>query len=147
VLAKRWYKRMDTTAAQQPPSAGTNPTGNLRLSQETFAIDHKIYFRDVFFGGYAWAPRPKDPRFEDLTVGMDVIIDGTAYGTTDVRISHAPHRISGQGNVPTVLHWGRRLGPILKATNYTGYYTNLERWSDGSIRLIISKRPSGPFAY
>ena len=69
-VVKRWFKEMDGTAAQQPPSPSSNPTGNLRLSQEAFAIDHKKYFREVFF------------NVAVLSIVLLVAAAGTALGST-----------------------------------------------------------------
>lgn len=101
---KRWYKQMDGTAAQHPPSAASNPTGNLRLSQEIFPIDHRTYFLSVFFGGLIWRPVANKSTEYEVWVPMDVEVDGDYLGEINIRISHDPNRISGQGNVPTVLH-------------------------------------------
>jgi hypothetical protein len=145
-VTKRWFKLLDGTAAQQPPGAKTNPTGNLRLSQEDFAIDHTKYFRQVFFAGLAWNPRPKDPRFDTVHVPMSVSLDGVPQGVMDFEISHAPHRLSGQGNVTTVLHW-KPLSATLRATSYVGRFVTLERRDDGTFALTIDKKPMGGFVY
>ncbi|RHA40990.1 phospholipase D-like domain-containing protein [Cellulomonas rhizosphaerae] len=144
---RRWFKRMDGTAAQKPPSPASKPTGNLRLSQEDFAIDHTRYFRQVFFGGEVWTARASDPRFEDLTVPMTVVVDGVALGTVDVKVSHAEHRISDQGNVPTVLHWGAKVGQVLRQGNYVGSTVTLEHSAGGQYRLTIGNNPTGPFSF
>lgn len=143
----RWFKKMDGTAAQKPPSPASKPTGNLRLSQEEFAIDHTRYFRQVFFGDEIWTARPSDPRFEDLTVPMTVVVDGRDLGAVDIRLSHAEHRISHQGNVPTVLHWGATVGQMLRQGNYVGRTVTLERLAGGSYSLTIGSSPTGPFIF
>ena len=145
--AHRWFKVMDGTAAQRPPSAASKPTGNLRLSQEHFAIDHTRYFRRVFFGDETWTSRPSDPRFEDSTVPMHVEVDGDYLGVIDMRVSHAEHRISGQGNVPTVLHWGDQVGPLMRAGDFVGRTVTLERSGSGAFRLTIDHSPTGPFVF
>lgn len=146
-IARRWFKRMDGTAAQKPPSPASNPTGNLRLSQEDFAIDHTRYFRQVFFGAEAWSPRASDSRFEDLTVPMKVVVDGADLGVIDMKVSHAEHRISGQGNVPTLLHWGTRVGQILREGDYVGSTVTLEHLVSGEYLLTIGPDPVGPFLF
>lgn len=146
-VSHRWFKRMDGTAAQKPPSPASKPTGNLRLSQEDFAIDHTRYFRHVFFGGEAWTPRASDGRFEDLTVPVAVVVDGVDHGTVDLRVSHAEHRISDQGNVPTVLHWGATLGQLLRQGNFVGSTVTLEEVAGAGYRLTIGPNPTGPFVF
>ncbi len=69
-------------------------------------------------------------------VPMDVTVAGAHLGTIDLRIDHAPHREAGQGNVPTILHWGTNLGALLKATNYTGRTVELSR-SPAGFKLEI----------
>lgn len=115
-VVRRWFKEMDRSAAQQPANPNTNPTGNLRLSAEGFAIDHTTYFRTQMFGSATWTPRPARPTFEDVNVVVDVVLNGVSQGTQALRISHSPDRISGQGNVATVLHWGPTLSAFLRAT-------------------------------
>jgi hypothetical protein len=58
-VAKRWFKHMNRSDAQQTPS-GTNPTRVLRSSQEEFAIDWTRYFVDVFFGQLEWTPSSRN---------------------------------------------------------------------------------------
>jgi hypothetical protein len=143
---KRWYKRMDGTAAQQPRGAGTNPTGNLRLSQEDFSIDHTTYFREVLLGGLDWRPAVRVAGMEELWVVMETVVAGDYLGPVNLRISHLPSRISNQGNVPTVLHWGD-LGPRMRSNNYVGLYVTLERGAMDKFNLTISDHPTGPFQY
>jgi hypothetical protein len=77
---------------------------------------------------------------------MEVEADGDYLGDINIRISHDPNRISGQGNVPTVLHWGD-LGARLRQNNYIGKYVSLERSSNDRFLLVISDDPRGPFTY
>lgn len=143
-VQRRWVKQMDHTAAQQVKSANSNPTGNLRLSQEEAAIDHKHYFRDDFFGGLPWAPTHGKDSEQEVVVGFRTWMDGVDFGIRDLRLSHDPRRISGQGNVPTILHWGV-LGRVLRETNYIGFFVSIERTVEGEYNLIISQAPRGDF--
>lgn len=141
-VQRRWIKKLDNTAAQQVKSAGSKKTGVLRLSQGTAEIDHKVYFRDDFFGGLPWTPTEGKDTEQEVEVGFRVWIDGDDLGVQYLRLSHDPHRISGQGNVPTNLHWGV-LGRTLRQTNYIGQYVSLERTTDNEYNLIISSMPRG----
>lgn len=143
-IQRRWVKELDHTAAQQVKSAKSNPTGNLRLSQEDAPIDHKVYFRDDFFGGLPWTPTEGKESEQEVKVGFRTWIDGGDFGVQDLRVSHDPGRISGQGNVPTVIHWGV-LSQVLRETNYIGYYVSLERTDDRDYNLVISKKPRGDY--
>lgn len=143
-VVRRWFKEMDNTAAQQVKSASSNPTGNLRLSQEEAAINHKVYFRDDFFGGLPWTPSDGKATEQEVVVRFHVWIDGQDHGEQDLRLSHDPRRIAGQGNVPTVLHWGP-LSPVLRSTNFIDFNVSLERLVGGRFNLVISRAPRGDY--
>lgn len=141
-IQRRWVKQLDNTAAQQVRSPASNPTGNLRLSQEHAAIDHKTYFREDFFGDMPWAPTDGKDTEQEVVVGFRTWIDGTDLGIQEIRLSHDPRRIAGQGNVPTVLHWGP-LSPVLRVNNYVGMFVSIERTNEGDHNLVISSTPRG----
>ncbi|WP_280476839.1 phospholipase D family protein [Nocardia farcinica] len=143
-VQRRWVKELDHTAAQQVKSARSNPTGNLRLSQENAAVDHKHYFRYDFFGGLPWAPTEGKQSEQEVIVGFRTWIDGQDLGVQDLRLSHDPRRVSGQGNVPTVLHWGT-LGSVMRSTNYIGFFVSIERTVDGGYNLVVSQQPRGDY--
>lgn len=143
-VQRRWYKELGPSDAQHPPKAESKTTGNLRLSQGRAPINHRRYFREDFFGGLPWSPAEGKPSLQEVVVGFHTWIDGDDLGIQELRVSHAPHRIAGQNNVPTVLHWGV-LSPLLRATNYTGLYVNLERTVEGEYNLIISQEPRGEY--
>lgn len=143
-IQRRWVKELDNTAAQQVKSQHSNPTGNLRLSMESMPVDHKRYFRESLFGGLPWTPTDGKDSEQEVVVGFHVWIDGNDLGVLDLRLSHDPRRVSGQGNVPTVLHWGV-LSPVLKATTYIGQYVSIERTDVGEFNLVISRAPRGDY--
>lgn len=145
-VVRRWFRTMDGTAAQHPPGPKSKRTGNLRLTQEAFAIDHKKYFRDVFFTGLDWRPQASKADTEETWVSMLTTIAGDHLGEVDIRISHALKRVSNQNNVPTVLHWGA-LGARLRQNNYVGLTVTLERGNDDRFALTIADGPTGTFAY
>jgi hypothetical protein len=141
----RWFRRLDATAAQHPPNPASSPTGNLRLAQAGHGIDQTTYFRNVLFGGLAWAahPVPQGIR-ETVTLPIETVIDGRSLGNRDFVVSHADYREADQGNVTTVLH----LGPLaneFRATDYTGRIITLEQLSSGAYRLTIDTVETGPF--
>lgn len=142
-VIRRWFKQMVASDAQHPPTG--SPTGNLRLSKANNPIDHRDWFRSALFGGATWMKvLMPGGTGEETIVNFDVKIHGSALGGFDLRVSHAPWRIAGQNNVPTVLHWGQDLNPILRNTDFTGDYVTLEQLSDGTLRLTISSSPLGP---
>ncbi len=143
-VLRRWFRDMDRTAAQQAP-AGTHPTGNLRLTQASHAIRHETYFFQDFFGGLPWSPSLQNASQQEVIVNFDCTVGGVSQGSLPVRISHNPARISGQANIPSVLHWGPTLGTLLRSTNYVGQFVTLERLAGGTFTLTISAAPTGPF--
>ncbi|UFU05494.1 hypothetical protein [Ruania halotolerans] len=143
-VQRRWFKQLDNTAAQQVKSAKSNPTGNLRLSRESAAIDHTVYFRDDFFGGLPWTPSEGKDSEQEVVIGFRTWIDGNDFEVQELRVSHDPARISGQGNVSTILHWGV-LAPELRATNYMSLYISLERTTNGEYNPVISQAPRGDY--
>ncbi len=80
-----------------------------------------------------------------MFVNFDSTIDGASLGMVTVRVSHDPNRISGQANVPSLLHWGPILGAQLRARNLVGQYISIERLTDETFRLVIEASPTGPF--
>lgn len=144
-VLRRWSRDLDNTAAQRVISANSNPTGNLRLSQAGHGIQHQIYFYRDFFGGLPWAPTPGKPTEQEVLVDFDTVIDRRNLGVQTLRVSHDPQRVSGQSNVPSVLHWGRTVSAILRGANYVGHFVTIERLSDGTFRLTIDVAPTGPF--
>jgi hypothetical protein len=145
-VVKRWFKRLDSTDAQQPPGVNSNPTGNLRLSQENFSIDHTTYFFQVFFGGLDWRPNARNTQMAEVWVPMQTVVTGDYLGEVNLRVSYWPKRIAGQGNISTVLHWGD-LGQRLRENNYIGLYVTLERGSGDEFALTISDQLVGGFLY
>jgi hypothetical protein len=145
-ITKRWYKLLEPTDAQQPPGPNSNATGNLRLSQEDFSIDHTTYFLKVFFSGLDWRPSARVTDQLEVWVPMQTEIAGDYLGEVMLRISYLSSRISGQGNITTVLHWGD-LSARMRNNNYVGKYVTLERGDQSQFRLTIADQPIGPFEY
>ena len=139
VPAATWTKRLRKTDAQHPPSAKSNPVGSARLTKARHKISSLTWFREELFGPAAWSAGrdSKDNPIETATVSFLVSIDGQSHGLVDLKVDHAPHRVSDQDNHATVLHWGD-LSPLLRDTDYTGHTLTLQRMSDGSYRLDIS---------
>lgn len=144
-ILRRWFKQMDHTAAQQVKSENSNPTGNLRLSQADIPIDHKKYFFETFFADLPWSPTPDKASELEVVVTFDCRLGDAYYGPQELRISHDPARVSGQANVPTVLHWGTILGRGLRADNFIGHYVILERTEENDFRLTVSPTTQGSY--
>jgi hypothetical protein len=139
VPAATWTKVLSASDAQHPPSSGSNPLGNVRLTQAGHRIDWLVWFRRDLFGPAKWT-LGKDSRgnsTETAMVPFAVTIAGKSHGAIELQVDHAPHRESAQHNHATVLHWDT-LGPVLRATDYSGHVLTLQRLSDGSYRLDIS---------
>jgi hypothetical protein len=57
----------------------------------------------------------------------------------EVRIDHAAHRVAGQNNSPTWLHWSS-LMPTIRNQDFTGWYLIIEKYSS-DYKLRLSRRP------
>lgn len=144
-VIRRWFKQMDHTAAQKPKGPTSNATGNLRLSQAEIPIDHKRYFFETFFAGLPWAPTPGKGTELEVWVTFECYLGDANYGYQELRISHDPHRVSGQANVPTVLHWGSVLSRGLREDNFIGEFVTLERTESDEFRLIVAPAASDSY--
>lgn len=136
VAVMRWSKRMKGTDAQQPPGVNTQPTYNLRLAAAGHPINIKEYFRKDFFNTTQWQTDPADPNIEYTVVNMEVYIYGKSQGVFPFRVDHDLRRVSGQGNVPTVLKWGPMSDYMLKH-NHVDDWALLEKYEDGTFTLKI----------
>ncbi|MEN4904628.1 hypothetical protein [Luteimonas sp. TWI1437] len=136
----RWYKTMSHADAQHPRGTGTNRTGHLTLVQANHNIDSAVWFRDILFGGLAWAGGPEKER---VAVSMKVEILGQKFGSVDLDITNTPSFESDQGNRVTVLHWGT-LSKHMQSTDYSGKIVTIERNANGCFYLTIDDSPTGP---
>jgi hypothetical protein len=126
-----WRKpSLSQSDAQRVPS-GTAVTANLKLTQAGFRvnnviIDQTTYFRNQIFNRLAWGhPRANDNSYEEVYCPFDITILGNSIGIHNLKLSHKPSRVSGQGNVPTWLHWGNTVKPFLQQYNVTGKTVSL----------------------
>lgn len=135
--ALHWSKVMQSSDAQQV-GANSNVTGKLRLAKAGHDIDHKTWFREVFFDGIDWTTemRGENP-YEVASVPFQVTIDGVDLGVKTLKVDHAPHRVAEQNNVPTVLSWGHDIGRILVGTSHIEDTVTLERTTEGVFKLTI----------
>ncbi len=138
-VVESWTKELPRGDAQRT-KPGTNPTGNLRLTQAGHPISWTTWFRRNLFGPATWRDDVdrRGNAIERADVPMEVFIDGRSVGVLTFKITHAPHRESEQANHTTALHWGP-LAQALKNNDYTGYTLMLARMSDGSYRLSLDR--------
>lgn len=135
-----WQKLSLSQSDSQRVPGGSNPTGNLKLSQAKFRvnnvlIDQTTYFRNNIFNNLTWvATKPGNSSYEEAFCQFEINILGNAIGTKTLKLSHDPVRIAAQGNTPTWLHWGNALITILQQNNITGKTLNL--YTDGQIFYI-----------
>lgn len=145
-IDRRWFKKLSNSDAQQKGTSNTNPTGNLKLTQAGLPIDQKLFFRHDFFRICAWSSEGLERGVkEEAVVVFEVAANGRVLGQYPLRIDHADYRVASQGNVPTWLHWGSKLGEYLQSNDHADDYVTLERRTDGHFSLIISSKPEGDF--
>ncbi|HFK1792699.1 TPA: hypothetical protein ACGXGE_005595 [Bacillus pacificus] len=96
-------------------------------------IDKNTYFRNNLFGGLSWSWETPTKEVAIATFTIDLF--GVSLGSHNLTISHNLTRIAGQGNVPTVLHWGHNVGSALQASDYRGF--NLEMYQDSPTHFYI----------
>uniref|UniRef100_UPI00404AE95E phospholipase D-like domain-containing protein n=1 Tax=Flavobacterium sp. TaxID=239 RepID=UPI00404AE95E len=135
-----WQKiELSNSDAQVVPN-GTAPTGNVKLTQAKFKInnaiiDQKTYFRNSVFQSLNWTKtKLGNNTYEESNADFKIFISGVYIGTFNLKLSHDSQRISGQGNVPSWLHWGRNLTGILRNNNLAGSTFNLSK--DGKYFII-----------
>lgn len=132
-----WYKQMPSSDAQWV-NPGTNPTGKLRLTKSTFPIDKTTFFRYDLFGSEVWRTETRNGLpYEVAEVDFAVGILGDSFGILKLTIDYAPHRVSGQANIPTVLAWGTAIGARLTAISHVDKWVVIKRDSAGSFSLAI----------
>lgn len=137
-----WQKLSLSRSDAQSVPAGTNGTGNLKLSQAGFRlngvlINHNTYFRNQVFQNLSWArTKPTSTTYEETICNFYITILGTSYGVQPIKLSYDPIRISNQANTPSWLHWGNTLMTLLQQTNVTGRTLNLYQ-SDQSFAIEI----------
>lgn len=142
----RWFKKLSYSDAQQPKTQRSNITGNLKLGMARHAIDHKVYFRDEFFGDAQWESTPQSRGVQErATISFHVTIGDTSHGIQELTVDHASYRVAGQSNVPTWLHWNSYMGRYLRTHSHVGEFITIEVLSDGTYRLTIKPAPIGSF--
>lgn len=138
-----WQKLTLSQSDAQSVPAGTNGTGNLKLSQARFKvngvlINHDSYFRTQVFQNLSWArTKPTSATYEETICNFDITILGISYGIQPIKLSYDTIRISNQRNTPSWLHWGNVLMTILVNTNVTGRTLNLYQLSNNSFSIEI----------
>lgn len=126
-----WQKRSLSKSDAQRVLAGSNPTGNLKLSQARFKlnnaeINQTTYFRHHVFNHLIWIKtKANNNTYEEAHCLFEITILGSSKGLFTLKLSHDPVRIAGQGNTPTWLHWGNTVIPFLQQNDITGRTLNL----------------------
>ncbi len=137
-----WSKETLSRSDSQHVLQGSNPTGNLKLSQGGFRIngmliDQETYFRNTIFNHLNWVrTKPNSATYEESFSNFRIRILGADRGTHFVKLSHDSVRVANQNNTPTWLHWGQ-LTTILQETNITGRTLNLYKLENGLFEIEI----------
>lgn len=140
LIFETWSKKLNASDAQHPPQKDSAVTGNMRLSQAGNPIDHKTYFREIFFGGENWiGVESGENGYEKCLVEIEVIDKGNNIGLVPFRIDHKAARIADQNNVPTVLKWGPTMGAYMRQNNHIDEWLTLVSYADGSYQMLITK--------
>jgi hypothetical protein len=143
-IVKRWSKKLPASDAQQVEGT-TSPTGKLRLTKAGHDIDITTWFRKAFFRDADWIRKVKAGKpYEVARIPFCVRLLDRDIGEQILMVDHAPHRIAGQANVPTILAWGHLLMKELKAHSYVGNYVVLEKYEDGTFGLEVKDDPPEP---
>ncbi|MBK6771812.1 MAG: hypothetical protein IPG78_06750 [Ignavibacteria bacterium] len=119
-----WIRKRLPSSSVQGGSAGTNPTGGLRLVQDDFidenkTIDQTKYFRYKIFGKFNWSEIKKTPLVEVAIVPFKINIFGKYIGEFNLQIRHKPSGEAGQHNYTTSISWGE-VSEIIRKANLTG---------------------------
>jgi HKD family nuclease len=140
LIFESWSKKLNASDAQHPPQSDSAVTGNVRLSQAGNPIDHKTYFREIFFGGENWiGVESGENGYEKCLVEIEVIVNKKNLGLVPFRIDHKAARIADQNNVPTVLKWGPTMGSYMRRNNHIDEWLTLVSYADGSYQMLITK--------
>jgi HKD family nuclease len=137
-----WSKERLSRSDSQHVLQGSNPTGNLKLSQGGFRlndvlINQETYFRNGILNHLNWVmTKPNSTTYEEAFCNFRIRILGADRGTHSVKLSHDSVRVANQNNTPTWLHWGQ-LTTTLQETNITGKTLNLYQLEDGSFEIEI----------
>jgi HKD family nuclease len=142
-VIRRWFKEMSAADAQRP-KVGTNPTGHLTFTQAGHGIDHRKYFRNVFFEGLSWRPASRGTGRVLVTIPVDVTIYGRPLGRHSLVVDHNPAYEAGQGNRTTTLHWGEDLSDYFRTKTHVGDVVTVERLEDDNFKIFIDKAATGP---
>jgi HKD family nuclease len=141
LIFETWSKKLNASDAQHPPQKDSAVTGNVRLSQAGNPIDHKTYFREIFFGGENWiGVESGENGYEKCLVEIEVIDNGKNMGLVPFRIDHKAARIADQNNVPTVLKWGSTMGAYMRQNNHIDEWLTLVSYADGTYQMLITKQ-------
>lgn len=105
-----WKRRSLPGSSVEIARAGTNPTGALRLVQDSFRVDGKIidqttYFRNVVFRDLLWAIGRQTPLVYTAIGKFHVFVLGDDLGEFNLEIRHKPSGEAGQANYTTSISW------------------------------------------
>jgi HKD family nuclease len=144
VVVASWWKKLTISDAMRkpPPSHQRN---YVILGKARHPIDQKTFFKRHFFAGVNWAQQPmRTGRVKELAVvPFEVTLEGAPLGKFGFRIDHNEERIANQNNSPTWLNWSSFTDQV-RRHNLTDRYLLLERLSDGTFRMSITRSEPGP---
>lgn len=140
----QWWKQMTASDAHRKPET-SHQRNYVALSQAGHPIDHKSWFRAELFGpNVAWSDQPmrSGNSKEVAVIPFDVLVEDEYLGKYNLTVDHAENRIADQNNAPTYLNWSGLL-PVIRASDFRGWWMGIARLSDGSFQLkLLSQKPS-----
>jgi hypothetical protein len=139
-----WWKRLTPSDAMRKPQQ-SHQRNYVILGKARHPIDQKTFFKAHFFAGVNWTQQPmRTGRVKELAlVPFAVDLDGVPLGTYDFRIDHNEERIANQNNSPTWLNWSSFTDQV-RQHDLTDRYLLLERMSDGTFRMSITRSEPAP---
>lgn len=100
-------------------------------------IDHKRVFRERWFTSKWEVVQRGADSIERTTVAFDVVIGDAPVVERDLEVTHAPHRIAGQDNIPTWIRLDEFLKDTFAKNDFTGWWLVLEKYPDGRFVLRV----------
>lgn len=140
-VARRWYKVLPDSDAQQ--LTGSHPSNTMTLVKglNPAIREASDYFRYEFFSHLHWVAGWNAGRAQSRETAIaefDVFIDRRFIGSYEFMIRYTPGYEANQRNRTTELVWGE-FGSFLRERSLTGWYAIIEVMTSGRTRLHFER--------